>query len=130
MDTTRTPKAPKPSRKRGRKNVQRRARRVDVRVAVRAVLRPLDAEESEVYGWVANLGAGGAAVRTAESLPPETPLDLRLVWKDGPVFRAIFLKGRVVYATPDGMGLAFDAVSPEVHDVLKRLDRRHMDPAA
>lgn len=110
-----------------------RNKRVDVRVAIRAVLRPLaggaDAG-SEIYGWVGNLSTGGASVRAAEPLPPDTFCDVRLVWKDGAVFRAVFLKGWVVYATESAMGVQFEAVNTELHGVLHRLDHPHMTPAA
>jgi hypothetical protein len=110
-----------------------RSRRVDVRVAVRAVLRPLangaDAGP-EIYGWVGNLSTGGAWVRAVEPLPPETFCEVRLVWKDGGVFRAVFLKGWVVYGSAAGMGLQFEAVSSELKEVLHRLDHTRVAPAA
>jgi hypothetical protein len=109
-----------------------RSRRVDVRVAVRAVLRPLangaDAGP-EIYGWVGNLSTGGAWVRAVEPLPPETFCEVRLVWKDGAVFRAVFLKGWVVYAGEAGMGLQFESVGSELQAVLHRLDHPHVSPA-
>jgi len=110
-----------------------RPKRVDVRVAIRAVLRPLaggvDAGP-EIYGWVGNLSPGGVSIRAAEPLHPETPCEVRLVWKDEGVFRAVFLKGWVVYATESAMGLQFSEVSQELKAVLHSLDHHHMDPAA
>jgi len=110
-----------------------RPKRVDVRVAVRAVLRPLaggvDAGP-EIYGWVGNLSTGGASVRAAEPLQPDTPCEVRLVWKDEGVFRAVFLKGWVVYATENAMGVQFSELSEELKAVLNSLDRHHMEPAA
>jgi len=110
-----------------------RPKRVDVRVAIRAVLRPLvegvDAGP-EIYGWVGNLSTGGASVRAAEPLQPETPCEVRLVWKDDGVFRAVFLKGWVVYAAEGAMGVQFSELSTELKTVLHNLDRHHMDPAA
>ena len=104
-------------------------KRVDVRVAIRAVLRPLAGGVEagpEIYGWVGNLSPGGVSIRAAEPLHPDTPCEVRLVWKDEGVFRAVFLKGWVVYATESAMGLQFSEVSQELKAVLHSLDHHHM----
>lgn len=123
----RTPEAPPEA-----DDARRDARRelwTDARVAIRAVLRPTEGER-EIYGWVHNLSAGGMFVRVAEGLAPDTECHVRLVWKDGPVFRAAFLKGWAVYGTEQGLGVQFEEPTDEVRDVLRGLDRRHASPAA
>jgi acylphosphatase len=123
---------PNPTRPRPRKPqttpTSREARR-DVRVSIRTVLRAVS-DRHEIYGWVRNLSPGGMYVCAAESLPPDTECHVRLAWKDGPVFRAAFLKGWVVYAAGGGVGVQFEAPTEEVREVLDTLDRRHLSPAA
>jgi acylphosphatase len=123
---------PNPMRPRPRKPATTpasREGRVDVRVSIRSVLRAVSGHH-EIYGWVRNLSPGGMYVCATESLPPDTECHVRLAWKDGPVFRAAFLKGWVVYANGGGVGVQFEAPTEEIREVLNGLDRRHLPSAA
>jgi hypothetical protein len=75
-------------------------------------------------GWTRNVGEGGTCVDLPESLPPRTPLRVRLQTRQG----VIELEAQVVWTgeQPTGgggirHGLAFAPVSPEQHQALQDL---------
>lgn len=101
-----------------------RVRRQDVRVTIRVAMRPLGGGGREVYGWVQNMSPGGMFVRCAETLPPDSYCDIRLIWRYDQVFQAAFVKGWTVYGAEGGMGIQFDPADHEAAETFVRLARQ------
>jgi len=101
-----------------------RVRRQEVRVTIRVAIRPLGNGGHEVYGWVQNMSPGGMFVRCAEVVQPDSYCDIRLIWRDGEVFQAAFIKGWTVYGADGGMGIQFDPNDQEAAEAFVRLARQ------
>lgn len=109
-----------------------RVKRQQVRVTIRVAMRPVAGSGGgrEVYGWVQNMSPGGMYVRCAELLPPDTYCDIRLIWRKGEVFQAVFFKGWTVHGAEGGMGVQFDPNDGEAAETFVRMARQRTLAAA
>jgi hypothetical protein len=99
---------------------QRTELRVGVDTAIRLAITRNDTGNI-LYGWVRNLSLGGALVNCQTPFPPDTPVRMSGLARDGNTVYHLKMTGWVAYATEDSMGLQFDELDPEIRPQLDHL---------
>jgi hypothetical protein len=100
-----------------------RERRASPRVSIRAAVTVVEGTE-RICGWVRNLSIGGLFVETDAPPAINTEVRVEMLLREGYAVRRLRAEAWVAWVGAGGMGLQFDALTPDDVDLIVRTLRR------
>jgi len=102
---------------------EQRERRAHVRVPIRAAVTLVNGDQ-KVCGWVRNLSCGGMFVQADVPFPTNAEVQVDVLLREGYSVRRLRTPAWVAWSGDGGMGLQFDALTPDDLDLIIRTLQR------
>jgi hypothetical protein len=94
-----------------------RDQRVSIRVTVDTYIRAAVVHKTsgvKAHGWVRNLSAGGLFVDSQDTFEADEPVTVDALARAGGAAIHLRVDGWVAYRSPDGVGIQFGYLAPEM----------------